>query len=264
MPHLTFHLFGAPRLQRDGAPVHIARRRAIACAIYLAVTDQEISRDALAALFWPESDPTHARADLRRTLHLLHHALGPERLVINQEHVRFQRDDDLWLDVEHFHRLLAACHDHGHRPQELCPDCLPLLAAAAALYRDDFLTGFALSDSPEFDRWQWFEGEQLRRELASALARLVAGHTAQGEFAHAIAYARRWVALDPLDEPAQRWLIHLLAGAASAASPCTNTRTACRRWRKNWTPNRSWPPSSWQRRFEQDSCRRRRRRKSWA
>jgi DNA-binding SARP family transcriptional activator len=211
MSQLTFHLFGAPRLQRDGAPVHIARRRAVACAIYLAVTGQEISRDALAALFWPESDSNYARADLRRTLHLLHQALGPERLVADQERVRFQRDANLWLDVEHFRRLLNACHDHGHRPQEICPECLPLLAAAVALYRDDFLTGFTLPDSPAFDRWQWFEGEQLRRDLASALARLVAGHTAQGEFSHAIAYARRWVTLDPLDEPAQRWLMQLYA-----------------------------------------------------
>ena len=219
MPHLTFHLFGAPRLQRDGAPVHIPRRRAVACAVYLAVTGREVSRDALAALFWPETDPYHAYADLRRTLHLLHQVLGPARLVVEQEHVRLQRDANLWLDVEHFRHLLSACHGHGHSPQEVCQECLPLLAAAAVLYRDDFLTGFALPDSPDFDRWQLFESEQLRHELASALARLVRGHTAQGEFAHAIAYARRWVALDPLDEPAQRWLMQLYAwsGERSAA-----------------------------------------------
>jgi DNA-binding SARP family transcriptional activator len=211
MPHLTFHLFGAPRLQCDGAPVRIVRRRAVACAVYLAMTGQDVSRDALAALFWPETDPYHARADLRRTLHLLHQTLGPERLVTEQERVRFQRDADLWLDVEHFRHLLAACQSHGHHPQEVCGDCLPLLAAAAVLYRDDFLAGFTLPDAPEFDHWQWLEGEELRRELASALARLVRGHTSQGEFAHAIAYARRWVALDPLDEPAQRWLMQLYA-----------------------------------------------------
>jgi DNA-binding SARP family transcriptional activator len=219
MSHLTFHLFGAPRVQRNGSPVHIARRRAVACAVYLAVTGRDVSRDALLALFWPETEPTHARADLRRTLYLLNQTLGPERLVADQECVRFQHDDDLWLDVEHFRRLLAACQCHGHRPHEVCGDCLPLLAAAAVLYRDDFLAGFTLPDSPDFDRWQWVEGEQLRSELASALARLVRGHTAQHEFAHAIAYARRWVALDPLDESAQRWLMQLYAwsGERSAA-----------------------------------------------
>ena len=228
MPGLSFYLFGAPHVQRNGTPVRITRRRAIACAVYLAMTSREISRDFLAALFWPEMDPYHARADLRRTLHLLHQALGPERLVTERECVRFQRDN-LWLDVEHFRHLLASCHGHGHSPQEVCGDCLPLLAAAAALYRDDFLAGFTLPDSPDFDRWQWVEGEQLRSKLASALERLVRGHTAQREIAHAIAYAQRWVALDPLDEPAQRWLMQLYAWSGERAAAlhqyqsCTQT-----------------------------------------
>jgi DNA-binding SARP family transcriptional activator len=219
MTQLTFHLFGPPRVQRNGAPVRIVRRRAVAFAVYLAVTGREVSRDALSALFWPETDASHARADLRRTLHLLHLALGPKRLVAEGELVRFQRDADVWLDVEHFHCLLAACQSHNHRPQEVCEDCLPLLAAAAELYCDDFLAGFTLPDSPDFDRWQWGEGEQLRGELASTLARLVRGNTAQGKFAHAIAYAQRWAALDALDEPAQRWLMQLYAwtGERSAA-----------------------------------------------
>jgi DNA-binding SARP family transcriptional activator len=219
MAHLSFRLFGAPRLQCDGAPVRIVRRRAIACAVYLAVTGREVSRETLAAVFWPESDAGHARADLRRTLHLLHQAFGPERLVTEQEHVRLRRGADLWLDVEHFRHLLAACQTHGHAAEEVCGDCLPLLAAAAVLYRDDFLAGFTLPDSPDFDQWQSLEGEALRSELASAFARLVRGHVAQGEFSHAIAYARRWVALDPLDEPAQRWLMQLYAwsGERSAA-----------------------------------------------
>jgi DNA-binding SARP family transcriptional activator len=219
MPHLTLHLFGPPRVQRDGEPVRIVRHRAIACAVYLAVTGQEVSREALAALFWPEAEPVLARADLRRTLHLLHQALGPEQLITVQERVRFRRDEGLWLDVEHFRGLLAACQGHGHGQDEVCPDCLPLLAAAAVLYRDDFLAGFTLPDSPDFDRWQWLEGEKLRGELASALVRLVRGHSALGEFSHAIAYARRWVALDPLDEQAQRGLMQLYAwnGERSAA-----------------------------------------------
>ena len=110
---------------------------------------------------------------------------APASLITEQERVRFRRDEELWLDIDHFRGLLAACQGHGHPPQEVCPDCLPLLAAAAVLYRDDFLAGFTLPDSPDFDRWQWLEGEQLRGELASALARLVAGHTMLGEFAHA-------------------------------------------------------------------------------
>ena len=70
------------------------------------------------------------------------------------------------------------------------------------LYRGEFLEGFSLRDSASFDEWQFFETEGLRQALASALERLVRGHTDRGEFERAIAYARRWLALDPMHEPA--------------------------------------------------------------
>ena len=71
------------------------------------------------------------------------------------------------------------------------------------------MAGFGLRDSPEFDDWQFFQGETLRRELASALERLVEGHAAGGDMAEAIGFARRWLSLDPLHEPAHRSLMEL-------------------------------------------------------
>lgn len=219
MAQLTLQVLGMPRVQVDGAAVHIARRRTLACAVYLAVTGQTQSRETLATLFWPEENQQNARADLRRTLHLLHRTFGADRLLVDHEAVRFVHDQNLWLDIEHFHRLLAVCQGHGHTAAEVCPACLPPLAAAATLYRDDFLAGFTLPDSPDFDQWQFQQGEGLRAELASALERLVRGYSAQREWEQAIAYARRWLALDPLHEPVQRWLMQLYAwrGQQSAA-----------------------------------------------
>lgn len=219
MAQLALQVLGMPRVQVDGAAVHITRRRALACAVYLAVTGQAQSRETLAALFWPEENQQHARADLRRTLSLLHHTFGADRLLVDHDAVRFVHDQNLWLDIEHFHRLLAVCQQHGHAASTVCPACLPPLAAAAALYRDDFLAGFTLPDSPDFDQWQFQQGEGLRAELASALERLVRGYSAQREWGQAIAYARRWLALDPLHEGVQRWLMQLYAwsGQQSAA-----------------------------------------------
>ena len=70
-----------------------------------------------------------------------------------------------------------------------------------------------------FDDWQFFQAEGLRQELASALERLLRGHSALGAYRSAIPYARRWMALDPLHEPAQRELMRLyaLAGQRAAA-----------------------------------------------
>ena len=76
MPHLALHLLGSPRIECDGEPVEIGRRKAIALLIYLAVTGRSHSRDALATLLWPEYDQGRARAGLRRALAALKKALG--------------------------------------------------------------------------------------------------------------------------------------------------------------------------------------------
>ena len=218
MSRLALLLLGPPRIECDGEPVEIRRRKAIALIVYLAVTGQSHSRDALATLLWPEYDQSRARAGLRRVLAALKEALGEGWLDVDREAVELNPDAEVWLDVSEFQDRLAECRTHGHPQEEVCPACLPLLAEAAALYRDHFLVGFTLRDSPDFDEWQFFQTEGLRDELASALERLTHAHSAQGEFEQAIAYARRWLALDPLHEPAHRHLMQLYAWSGQRAA----------------------------------------------
>ena len=124
----------------------------------------------------------------------------------------------VWVDVDRFHSLLQACKTHGHPEADVCSECLAALADGVELYRGDFLAGFTLRDSASFDEWQFFQTEGLRRGLASALERLVQVHTAQGECETAVAYARRWLRLDPLHEPAHRHLMRLYAQAGQRAA----------------------------------------------
>ena len=212
MPHLTIALLGPPRVEQDGAPIEVDTRKAIALLAYLAVGEAAgASRGSLAALFWPEVDQARAHAALRRTLSALHKAVDGETLRIEREGVSLPRTGDVWCDVTEFLARLAAGRAHGHPAQAVCDQCLAPLAEAAALYRDDFMAGFTLRDSPGFDDWQFFQTEALRRALAGALERLVAGHSRRGEWDTAGAYARRWLALDPLHEPAHRRLMELYA-----------------------------------------------------
>ncbi|HRW03919.1 MAG TPA: BTAD domain-containing putative transcriptional regulator, partial [Caldilineaceae bacterium] len=209
MAQLSFYLFGSPHITLEHVPIHLPRRRALALAIYLAVTDRSHRRDTLTAFFWPEHDEQRARADLRRTLHVINRALGADWLVTEEDDVQLRHNGDLWLDTRAFADLLAGCAAHGHDVTAVCPACLPLLREAVALYQDDFLAGFSLPDSPAFDDWHFFENEGLRNQLAGALARLVEGCSAGGNYEQAIHYARRWLTLDPLDEAVHRWLIQL-------------------------------------------------------
>ena len=214
---LKLLLLGPPRLECEKVPVELERRKAVALLAYLAVTSAPQSRDALATLLWPDKDESQAHAYLRVVLFKLKQALGAQHIAIGREHISLPSSSDLssdfWFDVAHFRRSLVSCTTHGHAPHDVCLMCLPVLAEAVALYRADFMAGFTLPDSPEFDEWQFFQAESLRRDLASALERLVSGHSAQGELESAIAYARRWVALDQLHEPARRCLMDLYAQA---------------------------------------------------
>jgi DNA-binding SARP family transcriptional activator len=92
------------------------------------------------------------------------------------------------------------------------------LAAGLALYRDDFLAGFTLRDSPAFDEWQFFEAERLRQLCLSTLERLVELYSRTGDHDGAIAAARRRLALDPLHEPAYRALMRAYAAAGQRAA----------------------------------------------
>ena len=60
MPRLSLYLLGPPRLELDGQPLDIGRRKAVALVAYLAVTGQGQRRDTLAALFWPEFSQSRA------------------------------------------------------------------------------------------------------------------------------------------------------------------------------------------------------------
>src|SRR5918997_4687103 len=212
VPRTRVSLLGAPRIEHDGEPIEVDTRKAIALVAYLAVTRQRHVRDALAGLLWPEYNQTRARAALRRTLSSLGKARAQGWLEADREGVDLARNQ-IWVDVDRFRDLIAECGTHGHPETEVCPECLPPLSEAVALYRDDFLAGFALRDSAAFDDWQFFQSEELRRELAGALERLGRGLAVRGEWDEAIRPSRRWMALDPLHEPAHRWLMQLYAWA---------------------------------------------------
>ncbi|MBN1249935.1 MAG: hypothetical protein JXC32_19890, partial [Anaerolineae bacterium] len=200
MTTFALYLLGPPRLEADGISVHIGRRKAMALLAYLAVTGRIYTREALASLLWPEWDPSGALAELRRQLSLLRRCLGDAGLEADGEMVELSPELDLWVDVGVFRAQLAACTACGHAPTVACPDCAPLLERAAALYTDGFMAGFTLEDSAAFDEWQFFEAEALKDEAASALVRLATYAASQGGFERAIAYARRWLAIDPLHE----------------------------------------------------------------
>src|SRR5436190_24337569 len=107
MPRLALFLLGPPSIERDTILIDVDTRKAIALIAYLAVTRQRHSRDALAALLWPEYDQSHARATLRRTLSTLNKALDVPWLEVDRETIGLNPDSDLQIEVNSFQDLSA-------------------------------------------------------------------------------------------------------------------------------------------------------------
>jgi predicted ATPase/DNA-binding SARP family transcriptional activator len=217
MPRLALYFLGPPRVYLRGAAVEIKRRKVLALLAYLAATGQPQGRDALAELLFPELDRERTRADFRQTLSLLGSSIGEERLGADRYSVWLPRGGGLWVDAVEYRRLLETGHSADKRGD--LTKAQTCLAAAAALYRGEFLSGFFLKDSPAFEDWQLQEQEGLRREQASVLARLVEIHGAVGRYEQAIEYGRSLLALDPLEEAGHRQLmrLHFLAGQPAEA-----------------------------------------------
>ena len=206
-------LFGHPHIEVDGSPVSIKRRKVLGLVAYLALNGQVHSREALATLFWPDLDQSGALAALRRVLIDLKDLIPPEALAINRQSIALLPSENLWIDVQVFDEIIESSREQA------TPDMVQSLVKAVQLYSADFMTGFSLAASAEFDTWQTTEQESLRLKFANVLRQLVDIYAAQNDYHQAIDYALRSLALDSLDESRHRILMRLYArdGQLSAA-----------------------------------------------
>lgn len=204
-------LLGPPRVLRDGKPVPFDTRKAVALLAHLAVTARPRPRDSLADLLWSGSDLAHARGALRRTLSSVRSGVGTDLVQATRDHVRLVRGPGLVVDVDVFRSL-----------RESSPE------DAVNLFRGDFMEGFALRDAPMFEDWSRAVAEQLRQELVATLARLTEQRESRGDGLGALEAARRWLAADPLHEPAHQALIRLYAEAGDRAAALTQYRECVR------------------------------------
>jgi DNA-binding SARP family transcriptional activator len=210
---MKFSLFGSPRLEIAGQMISMGRRKAIALLTYLLITGQPHSRVALATLLWPDSDRARALTALRQTLSLIKKLCGPAVLDIRRDCLRWSPESPVSVDVLDFQSCLAAVLSP-------LPEKAPTtarLVSAVDLYQGEFLADFVLPDAEEFETWRRQQANRLQQGLTALLPRLIQQLRHSGQQVRAIHYARRWVLLDPLHEPAQQSLLELLIEAGQRA-----------------------------------------------
>jgi len=211
MPRLVLYLLGPPRIEYDGVSVKFNTRKTLTLLVYLALSHQRQRQDSLVNLLWPESNQVRGRALLRNSLSTLRKELAESWIEADWETVALNPEGDLWVDCERFHQLLAECEEHEHNPEKTCHRCLRPLTEAMDLYRGDFLTGFTLKDSINFDEWQRTQSQNLISVTNDGFDRLIRCLKDEGLLQKAIGYAQRWLDLDEINETAHQYLIELYA-----------------------------------------------------
>ena len=175
----------------------------LATLVYLALAPGgKAKRDHVAELLWPGSDLTEARHSLRQSLYRLRHATGGVPLV----HLR---GTELVLQ--------GAARFDCLEGERIAGD--GELPRAYELLRGNFLEGFSIPESCEFESWTEAQRIRFRDAWAHAAAILVERSLAAGDAARALEVAEELATLRPFnDGPARLVMAAFVAAGRHAAA----------------------------------------------
>ncbi len=190
-PPLTLRTLGGIGLYSGDADAPVlGAGKPIALLVYLrALPGRRASREHLLDVLWADLEPTAARHALRQMTLYLRQRAGTHVLEATDGELAlttsFGSDRDAFLDAV----------ESGNLPE------------AVALYRGEFLPGFAVPGGVGFEHWADTERQRLRLLFQRAAESLAREHLKQGHFRRARDLARRARDADPLDESGWRLLL---------------------------------------------------------
>ncbi len=197
MATLTMRLLGSPEITVNQRSLSFRTRKALALLIYLVIERGMHSREALMALLWPEISAPKAAVTLRVTLSRLRQALQPAGDVLIAVGGKIGFDFSCPFDLDLAWLSAAVLPE---TPTDSLTNILDI-------DRGEFLAGFSLPDSPEFDNWAAIQREACQRQVETVYDRLSQHLLSTHDSAAAVAAAARWVARAPLSEQAYRRLM---------------------------------------------------------
>lgn len=208
MNHLR--LFGGAALDGDAGPVRgrAAQRHRIALLALLATTRRLYrSRDQLITLLWPETDTERGRKLLSDSIYRLNQALGGDVLVAIGDDLRLNRTQ---LECD------AAALEAAYDAQDW--------KTVAELYRGEFLDGFFVSGSPDFDQWMDTERAHYQRMACKALEALATEANETGADMAAVEWWQRLAEIKPDDSRVSMELMRALEAAGNRAGALKHAR----------------------------------------
>lgn len=205
--HFRLRLFGTPELLKltegEELPVPLQPKQlALLAVIAVEGRSGSVRRDRIVGILWPDRSTQRARRALSQALYGLRKALGAgvlpnrgdEALVLDRRHVH--------CDVLEFHEMLDADRRAG----------------ALELYRGDFLDGFHVSRSPDFEQWSSSVRRDLQRTAQTAAVELAGVYEDEGRLTEAARWLRWTLDRDPTREQPLRQLMQVLVRSGERAS----------------------------------------------
>ena len=184
------------------------RRRSLALlALAASAGDAGVSDERALALLWPDSDSAHARNNLKQLVFTLRHALGREVFSRTATTLHLDRET-ISVDRWDFERAVV----DGDATK------------AVSLYSGPFLSGFHISGLAEFERWVEAGRERLAQAYMAALTSLATAADAAGDHLGAVAWWRKLVTEDPLNDLNAQKLITSLAKSGDTAGALQQAR----------------------------------------
>ena len=184
-------LLGTAEVRIKGATMPLPADRRGCLLAYLAYDGGWVDRDRLALLFWPDSDESGAKRNLRQLLARTRRLPLAAALEVTGSALRWRVE----CDVDRFRRALAS-GDH---------------AGAVAVCRGPLLARFNVYDVGAFDAWLDVERERVHAGFHEAVVQSANGAIEAGRFDQACASLKRLLDLDPLAEDVLQPYIRALA-----------------------------------------------------
>lgn len=187
-----FQLFTA-----DGKKIGLKIKKARAMLTYLVChAGQSVSRDKLAQLLWPDSQPRQARHSLRQALADLRKKITglDDVLLVESASIELRREQ-IHSDIHEFITLIKQAD-------------IKALQQAVALYQNEFLDGFNTTCQP-FEDWKQAQRRYYHERAVYAMDELVSQHLLNGDTDTAIQASKQLLLLDPLREATHQLLMGL-------------------------------------------------------
>lgn len=193
--------------------------------LLLVTPGHALSREAAGEQLWPEADPDHQAANVRKALHFARRALDPgpgSRPVLAADRDRLALDDSVELDLD-LDRLTEAIREADRSREAPGPEVVD-----AAIQTILALGDRELLPADPYEEWLTGLRERLAWRWREVAMRVARADGAGGNPARAQAVVERVLLRDPADEDAHRLAIEIF-GAQGRHHAARRQFFQCRR-----------------------------------